>query len=145
VASSAAFLLPVRAKETRFLVYAAPGLAILVGYGIVRLSRLQGHRLSIPLILAAGAAVIFGRPPLAGRWWGSGGPSRANSLSANGIVMYAGRCDGPFILYRRLDDGELRTITIRADKPLGGSNIRPWRSYSPFVKSPEEIRQKLFH
>ena len=138
----AVYLLPAT-RDARYLVYCAPALAILAANFFAFVNR----RLPATLRWVAISAIV------AVCWYQvvqssnermngfEGAAIKANDLASNGIIVFGGYFDGPFILYRRLHDDALKTITFRADKLLGEGNILPHRGYTGFVGSPEGVRQ----
>jgi hypothetical protein len=67
--------------------------------------------------------------------------ARINDQAGTAAVLYDGSYESPFILYRRLADPELRTVTYRTSRMVGGGRIFRDQSYTPFVADPSELRE----
>jgi hypothetical protein len=137
--------LVVRTCESRYFIYAAPAVAIMAGAGFHRLGLTRTR-----VLRGAGAAVVIAlcwyqaaEMPQAALAGYRAAALEAGRLSDGAPVMFSGTWDGPFVLYRRLDDPGLTTVTYRASKMLGGGNILASRLYTAYVNSPEEVRQRF--
>ena len=134
-------------KTSRYLVYLVLPLSILGGWALARVaarlpSAWRGPALALVVLAVGGCWQVY--RPHEGRLDGYQLAARhASRLADNGVVVFGGAYDGPFVLYRRLEDPALRTITYRTSKLLGGGNILPGRGYRAFVSSPQDVRKAL--
>jgi hypothetical protein len=135
----------VRTSEARYLVYAAPPIAILAAtglqrFGLMRTAAMQAVAAAIVLALCVQAVLATPQREMRGY---QAAALEANRLTDHGTVLFSGRWDGLFILYRRIDDPQMKGITYRASKIFGGGNILDDRGYTAFVDSPEAVRKRF--
>jgi len=141
-------MLIVRTGDIRYLVYCVVPIAVLAGRMAGEIAQSQSNAARIAVWGAVAAGVILPlyqsmqrpMPELRGYELAA---RKANELSQCSPVVFAGKLDGPFILYRRLNDPQLKTVTFRTSKLFGGGNILPNRWYVPFVSSPDEMRDRF--
>jgi len=145
VLSVVALFMVVGIKDSRYLIYALPPMAMLAAR---LLSDLSGRtaawaRVVFCLLLAGMVGRNVLQRPLPTLRGYEEAAIWANQASANGVVVFGGRRGGTFVLYRRLHDPQLNTITYRADKLVGCGKGLAGRNYQTFVESEAEIRSLL--
>jgi hypothetical protein len=136
------FFLGMGVKEPRYLVYCSPPLAILAAGFFCHVAAKIKRPVGVVLTLALIAVFLWNGIQVRSRRL-SGyreAAEAASQMAENGIVVFGGLYDGPFVLYRRLRDPELRSITFRVSKLVGCGNVFMWRDYRPEIHSPEELR-----
>ena len=140
------FFHAVALKVPRYLSYMSPAVCILAAWAIWQvIGRAQWQtRMAVPALFVA---VTWGMTLSADSMGPMRGYDRAASvitrLAGNQPVVFSGLYDGVFILYRRLGDPELESITFRSTKLFGGGVILPDRAYEAYVGSPRELRQRF--
>jgi hypothetical protein len=147
VAAVVVFYFGMGQKSWRYLAYLTPPLLVLGAFGADRLSR----RLLRPRAAMAAAVVIalawctwrLWSPPVGHMEGYADAAGRLAAIAPGEPVVFGGKFDGPFVLYRRLGDAQLATVTFRTGKLLGSGNILPDRDYQAWVHSEDEVRQRL--
>lgn len=129
-------------KVDRYLIYAVPPMVILGAEFLSLLIRYIPRKLPGVLLAFLGFAFVWtvwhtrtlklSGYEQAALW--------AKRSSEAPMVIFGGRRDATFILYRRLHDPQLRTITLRADKLVGWGKGIPTRDYTRLVTSREELQ-----
>ena len=139
------FFLAMGSKEIRYLVYLLPvtaaGGGVVLGKVFGRLKPAGGLILLGGLLAVSGYQIV--QTPMAGLDGYQRAARRAGELACGPAVVFGGKFDGPFILYRRLADERLSTITVRTGKLLGGGVVVPTRRYREYVSSEQDILDKL--
>jgi hypothetical protein len=139
------FFLGMGAKEARYLIFLLPVAA--AGGGFVLQAIFNRANSPVRLALLVGLLAVSGyqilRIPGARLSGYARAAKRAEELSSGSAVVFGGKFDGTFILYRRLGDQRLASVTLRTGKLLGSGVVMPRRNYREYVSSEEEFLDKL--
>jgi hypothetical protein len=140
-----AFFLGMGVKEVRYLIFLLPVAA--AGGGFVLQAIFNRANSAARLALLVGLLAVSGyqtlRIPPARLNGYARAAKRADELSAGSAVVFGGKFDGTFILYRRLGDQRLTSVTLRTGKLLGSGVVIPGRNYREYVSSEQEILDRL--
>jgi len=126
----------------RHLLYSIPPLCLLGARLGVRAGRRLSRRVRVGALgtLALAAVVQVGAIPPRQMHGFREAAIQVNDRSEHGAVVYDGTYEANFILYRRLDDPALCTVSYRTSRLIAGGSIFTRRHYTPFVRSPEDVR-----
>jgi dolichyl-phosphate-mannose-protein mannosyltransferase len=136
-------LLPI--KSPRYLMLCLPPLAILAGDLLAR----ARSRVPTPLwwgicgaLLIMSAVGAWPIPP--SPFGGMRAAAReVDGMTDRGKVLYGGVFHAPFVLYRRLNDPDLRSQTVHTGKVVGSGDGMVDRHYLPLVHSPDELHRNI--